>query len=103
MTCGYMRFAQYPLAKQECARANVGFSFATCLQTAMVSSYCRAMGFRLPAPNRANILRVPHVCRGIVGVEFQSLLVLSLSSGKIPVVLHLVTAQNGMGMSQRRV
>ena len=43
------------------------------------------------------------VCRGIVGIEFESLLVLSLSSGKIPVVLHLVAAQNGMGMSQGRV
>src|SRR5260370_4968646 len=60
-------------------------------------------GFLLPATNLAKLFRVPLVGRGIVGVEFQGLFVLSLSSGKIPVVLHLVAGQNGMGMSQRRI
>src|ERR1700751_1553697 len=42
MTCGYMALPQYALAKQLCAWANVGFSPANFLQTAMASSYCRA-------------------------------------------------------------
>src|ERR1700693_1420096 len=57
----------------------------------------------LPAPNYPNSFRVPLVSRGIVGVEFESLLELCLSPGKIPIVLHLVDAKNGMGASQGRV
>ena len=60
-------------------------------------------GLLLPAPNLAYALRVPLVGRGIVGIEFECLLELSLSSGKIPVVSHLVGAQNGMGTSQGRI
>src|ERR1700730_1255099 len=62
-----------------------------------------SQGFLLPATNEANIVRVPLVGCGIVGVKFESLLVLSLPAGKIPVVLHLIAAQNGVGMGQCRV
>ena len=60
-------------------------------------------GFLFSAPDLANIVGVPLVRSGIVGVEFERLLELSLSARKIPVVLHLVAAQNGMRMSQGRV
>src|ERR1700674_1641496 len=54
-----------------------------------------------PSMARSNALQP--VRPGIAGVEFQSLLVLSLASGKIPVVLHIVAAQNSMGIGQGRV
>src|SRR5208337_2712163 len=55
-------------------------------------------GFLFSAPNHANIVRVPLMRSGVVGVELERLLELSLSPRKIPVVLHLVAAQNGMRM-----
>src|ERR1019366_1908280 len=60
-------------------------------------------GFLFPATEHGKVERVQPVRPGIAGVEFQSLLVLSLASGKIPVVLHIVAAQNSMGIGQGRV
>src|SRR5271169_67301 len=60
-------------------------------------------GFLLPASDHGDLVGVPLACGGIVGVEFERLLELSLSPTKIPVILHLIAAQNGMRMSQRRV
>jgi hypothetical protein len=60
-------------------------------------------GVLLPATNHRNSECVPHVCGGIVRIEFESLLELSFSSGKIPVVRHLVDTKKRMGASQRRV
>ena len=42
MTCEYTRFPQYAWAKQKWDAANVGFSLANFLHTAMPSSYSRA-------------------------------------------------------------
>src|SRR5271170_5484554 len=69
----------------------------------LLGAFDFSKSFLLPATHYSNIDRVPLVGRGIGGVECQSLLVLRLSSGKIPVVLHLVAAQNSMGTSQGRV
>ena len=55
-------------------------------------------GLLLLATNYANIERVP--LQGIVGVEFESLLVLSRSSRTIPVVLHLVGARTAWGRAR---
>src|ERR1035437_11077614 len=60
-------------------------------------------GFLFPATEHGKVERVQPVHPGIAGVEFQSLLVLSLASGKIPVVLHIVAAEYSMGIGQGRV
>jgi hypothetical protein len=39
--------------------------------------------------------------RSIIGIEFESLLVLSLSAGEVPVILRLIVAQNSMGGTLR--
>src|SRR6266571_5795114 len=68
----------------------------------LVSAISFSNRLLLSAANLANIRCVPMMCRGIVGVEFEGLLVLGLSPGKIPVVLHVIAAQDGMGMGQGR-
>src|ERR1700691_2171449 len=57
----------------------------------------------LPASECAEVFGVPLVGRGIVGVELQRFLELRFTPGKIPVVAHLVTTQNGMRMREGRV
>ena len=57
-------------------------------------------GLPSPASNHAEVFGIPLVRGGIVGIEFKGLLEFGLAAGKIPVVLHLDTAENGVGMSQ---
>src|ERR1700721_3409748 len=57
----------------------------------------------LSASECAEVFGVPLVGRGIVGVELQRFLELRFTSGKIPVIAHLVAAQNGMRMREGRV
>lgn len=66
----------------------------------LVSTIGFSKSLLLPAAKRAEIVRVPHVGHGIVGIEFESVLVFGLSSGEIPVVENFAAAQNGMGMDQ---
>src|SRR5215469_9956424 len=49
------------------------------------------------------MFRKPLIRSGIVGIEFNGLPTLSLSSSKIPIVQHLDVAEDGMGMGQGRV
>src|SRR5271167_1550949 len=56
--------------------------------------------FLLPAPKDTQIVCISLVCMCIVGVEFQSLLELSLSSRKIPFPCHLHAAQIDVGTGQ---
>src|SRR5215469_8554537 len=71
------------------------------------SSWCassasvRASG-SLP-PIRPMSFGVPMVGRCIVRIELKSLLIFSLASSEVPLELHLVAAQNGMGTSQGRI
>src|SRR5215469_7012805 len=61
-------------------------------------------GFLFPAAKAANLSCVPLVGCGIVGIEFKSLLELSLSSRKVPLPQHLLgIAQDCVGTSQVRV
>src|SRR5215471_17495995 len=55
-------------------------------------------GFLFSAPDITEILPVPHVRRSVIRVEFQGFLVLRLSPDKIPVILRLIAAQNGVKM-----
>ena len=66
----------------------------------LVSAIDFSDGLVLPATNPGDILCVPLVRRGIVGIEFEGLPVLGLSPGKIPVLIHLIGAQDSMGMGQ---
>ena len=66
----------------------------------LVSAIDLNSGRLLSATNLGNITCVSHVRRGVVRIEFEGLPVLGLSPGKIPVVLHLIAAQDSMGMGQ---
>src|SRR5579864_1288915 len=74
-----------------------------CLRIKLVGTIDFSKGSLLPAANQSNSGSVPPVPSGIVRVEFESPLELSLSSGKVPVVLHLVVAQNSVGTCQSSV
>jgi hypothetical protein len=54
-----------------------------CQRIKLVSTIDFSKGFLLPTANHRNIVWVPPVPRGIVGVEFEGLLELSLSSGRV--------------------
>ena len=66
----------------------------------LVSAIGFSNGLLSSATHRANIFCVPLVRRCIVGIEFEGLPVLGLSPGKIPVLIHLIGAQDSMGMGQ---
>src|SRR5712691_5591611 len=66
----------------------------------LVSTTGFSNGLLFSATNPANVPRVPHVRRGVFGIELEGLPVLSLSPAKIPVVLHFIGAEDGMGMGQ---
>src|SRR6266849_5719324 len=68
------------------------------IELVSATGFCN--GLLLSATNLGNIICVIQVRRGIVGIEFEGLPVLGLSPGKIPVVLHLIGSQDGMGMGQ---
>jgi hypothetical protein len=59
--------------------------------------------FLLSAANSAEAFRIPLVGRGVVGIKFNRFFELRFSSGKVPVVPHLVAAQHGVEMSQRGI
>ena len=60
-------------------------------------------GILFAAANHPNIVGIPLPRRGIVGIKFKRPFELSFSAGKVPLVLHFVASQNGVGMRQRRV
>src|SRR5215469_13447629 len=74
-----------------------------CQRIELVGTISLSKGLLLSAPNPANIVSVSLVCDSVIGIKFESLLEFSLSSGKIPVVLHLGVAENSMGIAQRAV